>query len=208
VAEPRDLRDLVGDDVPPEELERLRRVHDLLLAAGPPPELSPAVTQPPAIGAREPREGRLSFLPRRRLGTVFAGALGLAAIAFGAGYLAGHGGRGFEAKGTVVMRGTALAPKAVASIEIGKADASGNIPMLVHVRGLPKPSGRDYYELYLTRRREPVVSCGTFSAAGRTNFRLSVPYTLRRYDGWVVTRERPGSEHPGKIVLTTFNRLL
>ena len=31
--------DLIGEDVPAWERERLRRAHDLLVAAGPPPEL-------------------------------------------------------------------------------------------------------------------------------------------------------------------------
>jgi hypothetical protein len=32
-----DFRDLVGDDLEPEEEARLRRVHDILLVVGPPP---------------------------------------------------------------------------------------------------------------------------------------------------------------------------
>jgi hypothetical protein len=42
-----DLRDIVGDDLEPGELERLERVHALLERAGPPPELSPAVAAAP-----------------------------------------------------------------------------------------------------------------------------------------------------------------
>ena len=34
-----DFRELVGDEGTPEELALLRRAHDLLVAAGPPPEL-------------------------------------------------------------------------------------------------------------------------------------------------------------------------
>ena len=36
-----DFDALVGADVPGEERDRLRRAHELLVAAGPPPELAP-----------------------------------------------------------------------------------------------------------------------------------------------------------------------
>lgn len=201
MAERRDLRHLVGEDLAAEELERLGRVHELLLTAGPPPELSPVLEQAPRVDVRERRDGRFSFLPRRRLGAAFAVAGGIAAIGFGAGFLVAHAGRGFDSTYTVDMRGTAAAPRAVGSIKVGKRDASGNVPMLVHVRGLPQLAGRDYYELYLTRNRRPVVTCGTFTVSDRATFRLSVPYTLKRYDGWVVTRERPRAPHPGPVVM-------
>jgi anti-sigma-K factor RskA len=205
MAEPKDLRDLVGEDVPDEELERLRRAHELLVAAGPPPELSPMLEAAPPVGPSEPREGRLSFLPRRRLGTAFAVAVAIAAIAFGAGYFTGKREPGSER--TVDMRGTALAPSAAASIKVGAEDKAGNVPMVVHVRGLPKLAARGYYTLYLTRKRKPVVSCGAFTVVGptkTTEVQLSIPYMLGRYDGWVVSRERPRGPHPGPVVLTTF----
>lgn len=205
MAEPRDLRDLVGHDVPDGELDRLRRVHELLVAAGPPAELSPVLESAPPVGASEPRDGRFSFLPQRRLGTAFAVAAGIAAIAFAAGYFTGK--REFSAESTVAMRGTQVAPNAVASIGVGKEDEAGNVPMVVHVRGLPKLAARGYYTLYLTRERKPVVQCGTFTVEGPakpTKVQMSVPYTLRRYDGWVVSRERPRGPHPGPVVLTTF----
>ena len=205
MAEPKDVRDLVGEDLPPEELERLRRVHELLIAAGPPPELSPALEAAPRPRAGEQREGRLRFLPRRRLGTAFALAGGIAAIGFGAGFFVAHVGRGFDVNYTVEMRGTAAAPRAVGSVDVGEADSSGNVPMVVHVRGLSKLSGRSYYELYVTRNRRPVLTCGTFNAGrGQTSFRFSVPYKLKRFDGWVVTRERPGRPHPGAVVMAGF----
>ena len=49
-----DFLDLVGDEGTPEELERLRRAHDLLIAAGPPPELSPRLAEAPAKVAQQP----------------------------------------------------------------------------------------------------------------------------------------------------------
>ncbi len=44
---PPDFHELVGDEGTPEELAKLRRAHDLLIAAGPPPELSPRLAEPP-----------------------------------------------------------------------------------------------------------------------------------------------------------------
>ena len=41
-----DFRDLVGEDLTPEERDRLEHVHELLIAAGPPPELPPALAEP------------------------------------------------------------------------------------------------------------------------------------------------------------------
>jgi hypothetical protein len=57
--------------------------------------------------------------------------------------------------------------------------------------------------MFLTNGHKPSASCGTFrvTSTGDT-VRLNAPYNLRRFDGWVVTRERPGNTtHP--VVLTT-----
>jgi hypothetical protein len=72
--------------------------------------------------------------------------------------------------------------------------------MNVVIRGLePSRDRSDWYELWLTRDGKLAASCGRFIVkAGRNEVRLSVPYGLRRYDGWVVTRR--GSDEP---LLTT-----
>jgi len=72
--------------------------------------------------------------------------------------------------------------------------------MRVLVRGLASSKGHsDYYELWLTEDGKRTASCGRFVVAGGlTTVTLSVPYPLRRYNGWVVTRA--GS---GEILLTT-----
>ena len=69
-------------------------------------------------------------------------------------------------------------------------DEAGNWPMNVVVRGLtPSRDRSDYYELWLTRGGKLVDPCGRFIVhTGVTKVVLSVPYGLRRYDGWVVTR--------------------
>ena len=80
-----DFRELVGDDLPAEERARLQRIHEQLVAAGPPPELPPALQDPPAAG------GSVSWLPRRRLGAALVLAAALALSAFAAGFMLGKG---------------------------------------------------------------------------------------------------------------------
>ena len=176
----RELEELVEGN------ERLRRVHEALLAAGPPPELPPALATPP--GRREQPTVRL--LPRRRLGAALVLAAALALAAFGGGYLLAAAGEpeAFETDFVLVMRGTEGAPDAVASLAVGVQDEAGNWPMEMTVQGLPTLPGLGRYELVLTKGGEPAVSCGTFVVDGKTLVHLNAPYRLRGYDGWAVTR--------------------
>ncbi|MDT7605017.1 MAG: hypothetical protein QOF61_3014 [Acidobacteriota bacterium] len=77
-----DFRELIGDEGSTEELEQLRRAHDMLVAAGPPPELSPAMAEAPGAPG-----GRSAFLPRRRKEAAFVLAAAVAAGDF-AGFFA------------------------------------------------------------------------------------------------------------------------
>ena len=58
------------------------------------------------------------------------------------------------------------------------------------------PSRDDFYELWLTKRRQSSrTRCGRFIVGdGVTEVALTRPYGFRRYDGWVVTHR--GSEEP------------
>ena len=47
---PPDFRDLIDDDISAEERARLERVHELLVEAGPPPELPPSLAETPDRG--------------------------------------------------------------------------------------------------------------------------------------------------------------
>jgi len=197
-----DFRELVGEDVHEEERERLRTVHDMLLAAGPPPELSPELEDAPAIG------GTVSLLPRRRRGALLLIAAALAAAAFGGGFLAGGHGRArtstFKPEFAVQMHGTAAAPNALATLEVAKADASGNWPMLVTVQGLPQLQRGGYYELDLTRKGRIAATCGTFTVhSGKTKVSLNAPYELKTYDGWIVTKHVAGRTESSRALLTT-----
>ncbi|HXM76670.1 MAG TPA: hypothetical protein VN971_07835 [Thermoanaerobaculia bacterium] len=196
---PPEFHDLFGDDLPADDRARLERVHDLLVAAGPPPELPPSLAEAPDRVSRSP-----SWLPRRRLGAALALAATIATVAFLGGYVAGFSRNSFDSKREVTMQGTSLAPAANGLIKLGKADAGGNWPMVVEVRGLPTLPGRSYYELYLTRNGKPVAPCGGFDAqAGTTTLKFTVPYNVGPTDGWVVTRWDPGKRGPGPVLLST-----
>ena len=188
-----DFDELVGTDLAPDERARLRRVHDLLVAAGPPPELPSRLATPPVRALR-----------RRRLGLVALAAT-LALASFGAGWML-RGGEDFDVRRAVPMHSTADAPGAAATIELGFADEDGNWPMLVTVTGLePLPDG-GYYELLLTRDGEPVAVCGSFKVKtdGATKVRLGASYDLSRFDGWVVRPYVHGRERLNEtVVLTT-----
>jgi hypothetical protein len=199
MTDPPKFRDLFGDELPAQERARLERVHELLVEAGPPPELPPSLAEAPRSGAQPP-----SWLPRRRLGAALSLAAAIALVSFLGGYLAGFSKNDFDSTREVAMRGTPAEPDASALIKLGATDAGGNLPMVVTVRGLPRLSGRAYYELFLTRNGKPVAPCGNFNVkAGTTTLEFTVPYSLRRFDGWVVTRWKPNQKGTGPVLLTT-----
>jgi hypothetical protein len=189
-----DFHDLVGEDLNPEEERRLRRVHELLVQAGPPPELPPAL--------REPVARRRWQLPsfRLRLAPALALVAASVAIAFGVGYLVGDRGGGFSTEHVVAMRPTAAGPPtAVASIKVGAQDEAGNWPLVLYVKHLPEQPVKAYYELWLTRNGKTVATCGTFRVHGdETTVRLNAPYKLKAFDGWVVTTDKRD-----RVLLTT-----
>ena len=116
--------------------------------------------------------------------------------AFGAGWFANERSGDVEAVALIPMTGTAQARGATALIELLPQDESGNWPMNVRVRGLtPSRDRSDYYEMWLTKGGKLTDPCGRFTVhSGLTKVTLSVPYGLRQYDGWVVTRH--GSDVP------------
>lgn len=201
-----DFDDLVDtNDLTPFEELRLRRVHDLLLAAGPPAELPPGLHEP---GAPPTAQIVQFVLPRRRLAVALIAAATIAAAAFGGGYVFGHGKAApaaFAAKHVIDMHATGGSSTALAVLKVAPHDSVGNWPMRMTVQGLPEqPQRADYYELWLTKNGKPSISCGTFRVHGNaTTFNLTIPYNLSKFDGWVVTAETPGAPDPGRVVLTT-----
>ena len=188
-----DFRDLVGNDLSSQERERLRRVHDLIVAAGPPPEL-------PASLAEAPRpEGTVTFL-QRRLRTAIVLAAAIAIAAFAVGYLVGDqddtSPSSFSAERTIVLG----KERPLTVVRFGEPDENGNTLMLVTVQGLRRQSAGDYYTLFMTRDGEPVVPCGTFNVGdeGLTSFRFSIAYDPEAYDGLMLAEYRASDhkDHP------------
>jgi hypothetical protein len=171
-----DFDELVGDDLGAAERQRLERVHDLLVAAGPPPEYV----------VPEPVELRP---PRRRWGAALALAAAFAVAMFALGAaLVESGDSGI---GPVAMKGTAAAAGASAWLTIYDLDAAGNWPMQVDVEGLaPAPSGRPF-ELWLTRGGKLAALCGSFLTddRGSASVPMNAPYRFDQFDGWVVVEE-------------------
>ena len=192
-----DFDELVDRDVPSAERERLRRVHDLLVAAGPPPELPAALATPPVR----------AFSRKRAVALLLAAALAVAA--FAAGWtLSTRNDDAFDVRRAVPMRATSNAPGASALIELGYPDGAGNWDMLVTVRGLePLPKG-GYYELLLTKKGEPIATCGSFKVkgGGATTVPLGAAYDLRRFDGWVIRPYIHGRDKFNKTVVLQTQR--
>ena len=194
-----EFRDLVGEGLPPEERERLERVHEMLIAAGPPPELPPALEEPPD-GRGNVRELEPMGLPRRRIGAALALAAAIALLAFLGGYLIGykHTSNSFESVRTVALTND----QAQATVRFGARDANGNTPMLLKVEGLKKLPASDYYVLYMTKNGKPVVVCGSFNVRGprSTTLRFPVAYDPSNFDGLELARWDHASREAVEVV--------
>ena len=199
---PPEFEDLIDAEVEPGERDRLRRGHELLVTAGPPPELSPELEAGPDL--------RVTYRYRKRPGYARRAALLAAAaiivlLAFLGGYISGNHSKPQPAVATarvIAMHGTAAAPDVRASIRLAAADEGGNWPMTLIATGLPKLRAGEYYLLLLTRKGEPALPCGGFLPHNGPIY-LNAPYRLKRTDGWVITRQSPGSSFPGPVLATT-----
>ena len=201
------LDDLIGAEKPGAERQQLQQVHELLLEAGPPPELSPELEAGPNLkmttGKR--RRGRK---PRATL--LLAAALAIFVVFF-AGYGVGNHRSGKNTIGPVLaqaLQGTRLAPQAEGALRVWSSKDGSNWPMTLSVAGLPTLPPHNYYEVYLFRdgKVQPWGTCGTFrvgdsDAARGLTVTLTSPYPLEKGDTWVVTRPGAGSSEPGPMVL-------
>jgi hypothetical protein len=206
---PPDFDDLMGNDVTPAERDRLRRVHDLVVAAGPPPELTTELES-----VQWPEEALAPLGLTRRAGAgkrkhsrllLVAAALTIAAAAFLLGQATSTNSSSMDVRKVVKLQGTALDRDALATLELGNPDLQGNWPMILHASGLQSLPEAGYYDLYLTRKGKPVALCATFNVnrRGEVNIRFSAAYQLEHFDrnGWVVTRQIPPNHEPTQIVL-------
>lgn len=199
-----DFDELIGHEPEGAERERLRHAHELLLAAGPPPELSPELEAGPTLamtlGGRRPRQ------TRRRAALLLAAAVAVAAVFLG-GYVVGNrggGGGGESAVRIIQLQGTAAAPNAFASLSLLPEDTAGNWPMTLTVRGLPALAEHGYYAVYLVRNGKPWAPCGWFTVTNPSqgvSVSLNAPYQLEPGDSWVVTHQPAGAKGPGETML-------
>jgi len=201
----RTLDELVGADMTGAERERLQRAHDMLLEAGPPPELTPMLEDPNlgmTIGKR-----RRATRPRAML--LLAAALAIFVVFF-AGYGVGNHRSGKNTGGPVIaqaLKGTSNVPQAEGALRVWSSRDGNNWPMTLSVVGLPKLPPHTYYEVYLLRdgKIQGWGLCGAFSVGGSNASDITVtltsPYPLEKGDSWVVTRPGVGGNEPGQTVL-------
>lgn len=181
--EPPDIRELIGDDVPDEQMEELRRVDRLLRSVpAPPHQVPPRLTQAvTSLTLPTP------FWSRRRMALAVALAAALAAGFFGIGRLTSD--PGVQARATVPLHATEAAPEAAAVVQVGERDEkSGNWELILEVTGLPKLPGERYYTLWLEKDGEYAATCGSFNVGeGTTTVRMTVSYRLSQFDAWVIS---------------------
>ena len=194
-----DFNELIAD-AEPGERERLRRVHDMLVVAGPPPELTPQMEAGPTLGMTI--GGRASRRHTQRRVALLAAAIVVLLLAFLVGYVTGNDSK---VSGRLLkLQGTAVAPNAQASLRLEDVDPAGNWPMELAAVGLPKLPPKGYYEVFLVRNGKPWAPCGSFvvkNAKVGVSVRLNAPYRLRRTDTWIVTRQTWGNRDAGPVVL-------
>jgi hypothetical protein len=199
-----DFDEMVGvEELPEEERERLRRAHELLVQAGPPPELGPDLEAVPW-----PEEALMPLGLTRRAGKKRSPLLLAATVAtagllgFVIGQASNSTSSSLDASRVVQLKGTDLATQGRATLEIGDEDSHGNTPMVLHVTGLRSLPPGGYYDLYLSRNGKPIALCGTFNVRrGETVVRMNAAYELGKFDGWIITRQQPGQHEPKDIVM-------
>jgi hypothetical protein len=187
--------ELIGAEPTGAERARLRNVHELLVDAGPPPELTPEME---AGHTRDMTLARARKSSRRRrhivLGAV-AAALVVAIIVPGVGSRSGTSTR----YPTLFLRGTASAPAAKGQLAILSRGASPRLKL--EVKGLPPLKKR--YVVYLVRDGHPVAPCGSFTVSNpnrELTKKLVSPYRLEQSDTWIVTVPHNGKT-PGLTVM-------
>jgi hypothetical protein len=196
---PPDFDDLITDDVSETERDRLQRVHEMLLAAGPPAEISPELETGPNLflTPRKPPRKRPSV--RRVL--LLAATIGIAGFI---GYSLGKSNE-FPVTQTMSMRGTLAAPRAAGRLDIGEQDGQ-NWLMRLEASGLPATGKKEFYEVFLTKQGKIVAPCGWFVV--HANHEQTVAYMTAPYNidnaGWVITKVHVGQKGNGPVVMRTI----
>jgi hypothetical protein len=200
------LDELIGTEATGAERERLQHAHEMLLEAGPPPELSDTLEAGPTLGMTFGKKKRAT---KPRVMLLLAAALAVLVVFF-AGYTLGGNGSGNHHSGGLAiaqqLKGTAIAPQAVGTLQVWNSNDGHNWPMTLTVVGLPQLAPHSYYEVYLVRHGKLGGSCGLFRVGSNNSLdpvtvTLTSPYQLQQGDSWIVTRPGRSGMEPGPRVL-------
>jgi hypothetical protein len=198
------LDELIGSEATGAERESLQRAHELLLQAGPPPELPDTLEAGPTLKMTLGKERR----PTKSRAMLLLAAAVAVLVVFLGGYTLGGNGGGSHSHPSLLsqaLKGTALAPQAQGTLEVWNSNDGHNWPMTLTVVGLPQLQPHSYYEVYLFRHGRLGGSCGLFrvgsSSQAPVTVTLTSPYELQKGDSWVVTRPGQGGMEPGQMVL-------
>ena len=179
--DPRDdLAARLGDDVPPDELARLREVDALLRS----------VPAPPPSGDVRPLVPPSRRRPARSAALAVAAVL-IVALAFAGGTLLRSGG-GFPSEASVALAPAAAGPaSASGELRLAAPDGHGNRAVELDVQGLPAQGGAggDVYALGVVRPGGRMWRCGTFTTGtGEATVRMTIPYAISEDANWVVSQ--------------------
>src|SRR6266545_4565068 len=135
-----DFDELIGGDMPEEERERLRHAHELLVQAGPPPELAPELEAVPWPEEALMPLGLTRRSTRKRSPLLLAAAVATAGLL---GFVVGQAGNSsstnIDAQRVVKLRGTDLDSDAAAT---WKPQAHGRRPSSRRRKRLGRDSSR------------------------------------------------------------------
>jgi hypothetical protein len=198
-----DFDELIGTEATGAERARLLHAHELLVQAGPPPELPPSLQKAPNFGVFSLHQRRVA---KRRALVLLAAALAVAVVFFAGYAVRGSGSSSAVSRPvtSLALKGTSVVPNARATLAVWKS-RDGNWPMTLSVVGLPTLAHHGYYEVYLVRNGHPWGLCGTFrgtDSAKSLTVTLNAPYSLKAGDSWVVTRPTTNGAEPGQTVLS------
>ena len=194
------FEDVIGlDDLRPSEISRLRRVHEMLLAAGAPEELPTGLIEPirppaplrlveplaaetPALDAPDEREHSV-VVPlharRRRPGAALLVAATVSVACFGGGYvLAQQAHQGQKSAVSVVTMQGSQNEFASATVEFGSPIGDGFSPIALRVTGL---TAKKRYSLVVWQNGRASTVLGTFVVGkdGVANARFNIPSRFR-----------------------------